>query len=790
MISIVIPTYKHLSDCLKPCLESIFKYTEMSNKEIIVVANGCDDETEKYLCELKDKIRFVWFKEGIGFTRAINNGIKVASGEYIILLNNDTILLNQEKDKWINILKEPFLRDEKMAVTGPKMLRENNVNEDFLIFCCVMIKKSIFDEIGLLDERFNPGGMEDTDFCIRAQKAGYKIEAYKSVYLIFHKAEATMPDLGNWSKIFYENTKKLVKKYSKVGIVMPAYNSCLYIEKTIKSIQAQTFTNWQLVVVDDCSSDNTMEIVKNISKDDDRIYFTKTEKNSGGPAIPRNIALEYLKPLADITHIAYCDADDIWYESHLEDSLNILAEENDFVYSEVDLEFDNGEKAFRKNIQNPQKFNIDNLAKGNYIYISSVVHKKECLSVGEFDSELNSIEDWDYWLRIAKANYKMAYTNELAGTYVIRKDGVASKNNKEIQRIFSEKHKINTNKKKEGKMIKLNLGCGNDIKEGYVNIDLYSEKADKKCDIKYLPYENDSVDEILALHVIEHFDMKEGIEVLKEWYRVLKPNGKLVLETPDMEYSCKWFLEADKEWRIKLYGHFFAWPWMKGQQHKFLYTETQLFECLKEVGFQETKRVAPSSIYVVPGKEDAYLKVETYKKEKSSLNYRPMEGEPVRLNIGCGDDIKEGFINCDLYSPNADAKMDVRHLSFGNDIADEIYAGHIIEHFDFKEGFEVLKEWYRVLKPNGKLVLETPDMEYSCFKFVNSDEQEKIALYSHIFSSGWIPGQAHLFLYTENQLKWTLGQVGFKNIQRVKADSHYVKERNDEKLFLKVICVK
>jgi predicted SAM-dependent methyltransferase len=141
----------------------------------------------------------------------------------------------------------------------------------------------------------------------------------------------------------------------------------------------------------------------------------------------------------------------------------------------------------------------------------------------------------------------------------------------------------------------------------------------------------------------------------------------------------------------------------------------------------------------------------------------------MQINIGCGSMILEDYINCDLYNDKADVKCDAKLLPFEDDSVDKIIAIHLIEHFDFKEAFIVLKEWYRVLKKDGILWIETPDFLESCRKFVFSNEQERINMYSHFFSEPWIPGQIHKFLYTETQLRWTLENCGFKNILRKEA---------------------
>lgn len=154
----------------------------------------------------------------------------------------------------------------------------------------------------------------------------------------------------------------------------------------------------------------------------------------------------------------------------------------------------------------------------------------------------------------------------------------------------------------------------------------------------------------------------------------------------------------------------------------------------------------------------------------------------ICANIGCGDlpfktDKNRVWFNCDLYNTkNADVKCDIRKLTFKDETLDEIYNSHVLEHVNFREAFEVLKEWKRVLKIGGKLITETPDLLESCRKFVDSNEQERIGLYCHFFSEPWINGQCHKFMYTENQLFWTLEKVGFKNIRRIPAKRYINKE--------------
>jgi SAM-dependent methyltransferase len=96
-------------------------------------------------------------------------------------------------------------------------------------------------------------------------------------------------------------------------------------------------------------------------------------------------------------------------------------------------------------------------------------------------------------------------------------------------------------------LLKLNLGCGDKILPGSVNVDVAESRAGERpdilCDLHRLtPFEDDSVDEILSVHVVEHFWRWEVADVLREWIRVLKPGGLMILECPNLKSACEAFL--------------------------------------------------------------------------------------------------------------------------------------------------------------------------------------------------------------------------------------------------------
>jgi len=227
-ISIVIPTYNHCDDLLKPCIDSIIKYTDLSDIEVIISANGCKDNTKEYVESLGEPFKLVWNEDAIGYSRATNAGIEISKGDYILLLNNDVILLEQQKNTWIDMLLEPF-KDSSVGITGPLKGPSSPAGRDFIIFFCCMIKREVFNKIGLLDIIFGVGGGEDTDFCIKAENIGYKTIQVPNQTLssdekflvggfpIYHKGEATVHDpncVSGWSEIFETNSRILAERYN------------------------------------------------------------------------------------------------------------------------------------------------------------------------------------------------------------------------------------------------------------------------------------------------------------------------------------------------------------------------------------------------------------------------------------------------------------------------------------------------------------------------------------------------------------------------------------------------
>ena len=211
--SIVIPTYNNCEKYLKPCIDSIIKHSNMDDVELIVSANGCTDNTNYYMTYLHSvgmNFKEVWNEKPLGFAKAVNEGIKHATGDKIVLLNNDTVIL---ADGWLEKL------DAGSDISAVWTQWSDITQQRFAVFFCVMIYRNVFESIGYLNEDYEIGGCEDIEFCARANFMGHTIHANwdDGTFPIYHKAEGTVHDpelVSDWNNVFLKNELKLAKKYN------------------------------------------------------------------------------------------------------------------------------------------------------------------------------------------------------------------------------------------------------------------------------------------------------------------------------------------------------------------------------------------------------------------------------------------------------------------------------------------------------------------------------------------------------------------------------------------------
>lgn len=153
-------------------------------------------------------------------------------------------------------------------------------------------------------------------------------------------------------------------------------------------------------------------------------------------------------------------------------------------------------------------------------------------------------------------------------------------------------------------LVRLNLGCGDKILKGYINADIAPSRRETRpqilCDQMRLSFQDDSADEILSVHNIEHFYLWEARTVVSEWLRILKPGGRLIVECPNLLNAAKELLKnpeegacADKKGQMTMWV-FYGDPGWKDPLmcHKWGYTPASLGRLLEDCGFQKVRREA------------------------------------------------------------------------------------------------------------------------------------------------------------------------------------------------------
>ena len=257
----------------------------------------------------------------------------------------------------------------------------------------------------------------------------------------------------------------------KVSVIIPTYNRAHLIGRAIKSVINQTYQDFEIIVVDDGSTDNTEEIVKSFN--DPRIRYIRHEKNKG-EAAARNTGIEAAKG----KYIAFQDSDDEWLPEKLYKHMMIFKKAKKkigVVYSGF-WKIRNGKKLY---IPSPYVFQKEGnihkeLLKGNFIGMPASVVRKECFTkIGNFDIKIPYLEDWELWIRISKY-YEFKYIPEPLVISYYTSGGVNEKSIivgvNVLNFIINKYHEdFNKHKKILSKhyfSIGLNLCLNNDLRKG------------------------------------------------------------------------------------------------------------------------------------------------------------------------------------------------------------------------------------------------------------------------------------------------------------------------------------
>lgn len=216
-----------------------------------------------------------------------------------------------------------------------------------------------------------------------------------------------------------------------VSIITPVYNAERFIKDTVISVINQTYKDWEMILVDDCSIDNSQKIIQEISSKDKRIRYIKLKQNSGA-AVSRNRAISEAKG----RYIAFLDSDDIWMNNKLETQLLFMKKNNiGFSFTNYQVMKESGE-LINRIIRTPSKINYNEYLKNTIIgCLTVVVDRKIC---GDFRMvNIRKNQDMATWLSILKKGIVAYGIDENLATYRLVDGSISNNKVKAIKSVWS-----------------------------------------------------------------------------------------------------------------------------------------------------------------------------------------------------------------------------------------------------------------------------------------------------------------------------------------------------------------
>ncbi len=444
-VSIVVPVYNALDD-VRQCIESIYRCRTSVAFEVIVVDNGSALEVAEWLTvehqQRGANFKTLRFDEPLGFARAMNEGARVAQSDYLVLLNSDTLVT----DGWLDLLVGALERDPSLGIVSPvtnrcghdlqcdpaaELLKPEDAGRyaesirgrvevmsepQRLVFFCVMVRRTLWDQLAGLDEAFLTGNFEDDDFCLRTRLAGFRMAVVQSAF-VFHTQSRTF-DVNrlNHGEHLAINQAKFGARASRwsrairpavpgagsaptVSVIVPVTPGREHgLRDTLASLANQTVQGFETVVVSVSGSDLS-HLLDEFSV---RLRLTAisvpTERDSLAHRLNAGTAA------ASGTELAYLAAADIFYPFHLEVLLNAIAMRGaDAVYSAwsvVTPGLDGQALGRRSPVTFPDA--EPGIELGDWAPMLCWLHRRDAVALS-FNADFGGFAGWAFFLQLRNA---------------------------------------------------------------------------------------------------------------------------------------------------------------------------------------------------------------------------------------------------------------------------------------------------------------------------------------------------------------------------------------------------
>lgn len=217
-----------------------------------------------------------------------------------------------------------------------------------------------------------------------------------------------------------------------VSIITPSFNCSKYISETIRSVQSQTYQNWEMIIVDDCSTDNSREIISQFCKTDPRVKLFTQEKNQGAGAA-RTRALHIAKG----RYIAYLDSDDLWYPEKLDKQIAFMNSHScGFSCTSYEV-IDNNGNNLHKEIRMLPKVNYKQFLTNNLLQTVGIMGDVSIVNKTLFEMpNIRRRQDAATWLQVLKAGYDCYGMQEILAKYRRTNNSLSSNKIKAVRGIW------------------------------------------------------------------------------------------------------------------------------------------------------------------------------------------------------------------------------------------------------------------------------------------------------------------------------------------------------------------
>lgn len=215
-------------------------------------------------------------------------------------------------------------------------------------------------------------------------------------------------------------------KQPLVSVITPCYNSGKFIAKTIESVLSQSYQNWEMILIDDSSIDNTVEVVKEFIKNDKRIKLIQLQVNSGA-AIARNTGIKN----AEGKYIAFVDSDDRWHTEKLQVQINLMEKNNwSLTYTDYYVCWENQESQPFAALRDVVSYK--DVVRFNYLACSTVVFSADKLGK-HYMPDIRSRQDWGLWIKLLQQGGKAYRVKEKLMYYMVRDNSISDNKKKQIK---------------------------------------------------------------------------------------------------------------------------------------------------------------------------------------------------------------------------------------------------------------------------------------------------------------------------------------------------------------------